>query len=72
MTLTPKQIEAADLICAGLETKEVADKLGITYHTAERHRNDIYVRTGSHNVAQLFWWMLRSKTGQTWKTVSNL
>lgn len=72
MNLTPKQIDVADLICEDLVIKEVANKLKITPHTADRHRQDIYVRTGSHNVAQLFWWMLRSKTGQTWKAASGL
>lgn len=70
--LTVREIEVADLFCEGFVSKEVADKLNITKATAERHRENVYRATFSHNVAQLFWWMIRNKVGQTYKKISQL
>ena len=35
--LTPRQHEVLGLLCAGLSTREIADRLGVTYETARNH-----------------------------------
>jgi len=42
--LTPQEERVLALFCEGCVTKEVADRLGITYQTARTHQKNIYAK----------------------------
>jgi DNA-binding CsgD family transcriptional regulator len=47
--LTPREIEVIKLIAQDLLDKQIADKLGISYHTATTHRTNIQHKIGAHS-----------------------
>lgn len=51
--LSPRQREVAAFIAAGLTTKEIAHRLGISLRTAETHRAAIMRRLEFHSTADL-------------------
>ena len=67
MSLTKIQTEVADLICAGLLHKEIADQLQVGKKTIDKRIMSLYAKTDTHCVGQLFWWMLRNKAGNTYE-----
>jgi DNA-binding NarL/FixJ family response regulator len=46
LKLSNRELEVIELIKAGLTTKEIADKLFISYYTAETHRKNIKLKVG--------------------------
>lgn len=46
LKLSSRELEVIQLIKAGLKTKEIADKLNISYYTAETHRKNIKLKVG--------------------------
>jgi DNA-binding NarL/FixJ family response regulator len=46
MKLSSREMEVIQLIKAGMTTKEIADKLNISYYTAETHRKNIKLKVG--------------------------
>lgn len=46
LKLSNREIEVIQLIRAGLTTREIADKLNISYYTAETHRKNIKLKVG--------------------------
>jgi len=46
LKLSARELEVIRLIKAGLTTKEIADKLFISYYTAETHRKNIKLKIG--------------------------
>lgn len=51
--LTAREKEVLDLICEGLRTKEIADKLFISTHTVESHRRNIMLKLDVRNSSML-------------------
>jgi len=51
--LTAREKEILDLICEGLRTKEIADKLSISTHTVESHRRNIMLKLDVRNSSML-------------------
>lgn len=51
--LQPKEKEVARLSSLGLETKEIADRMGIEPTTVNTHIQHIYEKTGAHNRVEL-------------------
>ncbi|MEY2875257.1 MAG: hypothetical protein RLZZ373_2628 [Pseudomonadota bacterium] len=49
--LTPRELEAARLLAQGLMIKQVADRMGISFHTASRHADQVRLKFGVHNRA---------------------
>ena len=47
--LSPKEIEIADLIKSGFESKEIASYLHISSSTVESHRKSIRIKLGLKN-----------------------
>lgn len=46
--LTPRESEVARLLATGLAIKQVAGRLGVSYHTARHHAERIYSKLGVH------------------------
>lgn len=51
--LSDREIEVLGLIMLGYTTKEIADKLFISYETVKSHRKNILEKTGAKNTASL-------------------
>jgi DNA-binding CsgD family transcriptional regulator len=51
--LTPREVEVAMLAATGLQTKQVARRLGISFHTARHHMERAYAKLGVRNRASL-------------------
>lgn len=51
--VTPREAEVAELIAAGLSTKEIADRLGISIHTARRHSEHLFSKLGLRRRAEV-------------------
>ena len=56
--LTPREIGVIKLIAAGLGTKEIASKLGISEHTIESHRSTILHKLDLRRATQLVRWAI--------------
>jgi len=51
--LSMREIEVLGLIMMGYTTKEIADKLCVSYETIKSHRRNILEKTGAKNTASL-------------------
>lgn len=51
--MTKRQLEVLQLICKGLCYKEIADRLGITFETAKKHKKNMLQRLGAKSSGQL-------------------
>ena len=49
--LTPREIEILRLVSTGLRSKEIAQQLGLSVHTIERHVSNTYRKIGAHGRA---------------------
>jgi DNA-binding CsgD family transcriptional regulator len=58
--LTPREVEVALLLARGLQTKEVAHRLGISFHTARHHIESAYTKLGVSNRVALVLMVARS------------
>src|SRR2546426_263701 len=57
--LTPREREVLQLIAEGKTTKEVAAILGVSFNTAESHRNRIMKKLNIHETAGLVRYAIR-------------
>ena len=51
-SLSPREAEVADLVLAGLRTREIAARLGLSARTVEMHRARLLKRLGARNSAE--------------------
>lgn len=51
--LTPQEKLIADLVCSGLSSDDIANKLEISVHTVHTHRRRILEKTGAENFMQV-------------------
>jgi DNA-binding CsgD family transcriptional regulator len=51
--ITPKEREVLELIASGLSTKQIADRLSISFYTAQTHRKNLRTKMQVHNSAEL-------------------
>jgi DNA-binding CsgD family transcriptional regulator len=51
--LTPRQKEILDLVAAGLTSKEIAARLGLSVHTVRQHRKRMLEKFNVSNAAEL-------------------
>ena len=57
--LTDRERQALNLIVAGRSNKEIAQILGISVKTVDRHRTNLMQKLGVHSVSQLIAYALR-------------
>lgn len=53
MKTTPRQLEVIELLSQGKKIKEMAQILGISFHTTGRHMADAFERTQTVNSSHL-------------------
>lgn len=51
--ITPKEKQVLELIATGLSTKQIADKLCISFYTAQTHRKNLRAKMQVRNSAEL-------------------
>jgi DNA-binding NarL/FixJ family response regulator len=61
--LSEREQEVVRLVARGLVSKEVADQLGLSARTVEKHRARILAKLGLHDVPTLVRWCLRNGLG---------
>ena len=57
---TNRELEVLDLVCKGLTSQEIADKLFISDKTVEGHRTNIFQKADVRNTAALVLWALHN------------
>ena len=55
-TLSPKELEVAQLVYEGLKNREIADSLGTTEHVVKNYLRLIYDKLGLWNRVELALW----------------
>ena len=58
--LTNRELEVLDLVCKGLTSQEIADKLFISDKTVEGHRTSIFQKANVRKTAALVLWALHN------------
>lgn len=61
--LSEREREVVRLVARGLASKEIADKLGLSTRTVEKHRARILSKLGLHDTPTLVRWCLRNGLG---------
>jgi DNA-binding NarL/FixJ family response regulator len=59
--LTSRELEIMVMICQGLTTQEISDKLYISNKTVESHRSNIFIKSNVRNSAGLIVWAIRNQ-----------
>ena len=59
--LTPRQIEAADLLCEGLTYHEIAARMGCSQKAVERHLQLAYMKAGVTRAVPFGIWWVRQR-----------
>jgi len=54
--LTQRQVEVLKLIVAGLTSKEIAERMGVSKRTVDGHRLNLLRKTDSRNALELSAW----------------
>lgn len=60
-TVTPREMQIIQELSNGLSTREVSEKLGISFKTTENHRHSIMKKTGLKNTTHICCTWLRDK-----------
>lgn len=50
---TPKEEEVLKLLAEGLSSKQIAERLGKSFHTVESHRKSLREKFSAHNVMEI-------------------
>ena len=59
-SISPREQEIVNLICDGLTTKEIANKLHISPHTVDSHKKNLMNKVGAKNTVQMVYKTLKS------------
>ena len=63
--LSAREVEIVQCLLAGYSSQEVADILGISFHTVRTHIRNIYQKTGAASRVELYKWSLATDTATT-------
>lgn len=58
--ISKREYEVLELICSGLSTVEIADKLNISKRTVEGHKSNLLQKTGSKNSVNLIMYAIKN------------
>ena len=58
--ITNREMEILQLICKGLTTQEISEKLFISFNTVETHRTNIFRKSNVKNIAGLIVWAIKN------------
>jgi PAS domain S-box-containing protein len=58
--LSGRELQVLELIAVGCSTKEIAERLGIRYKTADSHRTHLLKKLGIHDIATLVRFAIRA------------
>ncbi len=58
--LTHRELDIINLVCKGLTSQEIADKLFISQKTVEVHRTNIFRKTDVRNIGELIVWAIKN------------
>jgi len=58
--LTNRECDVLDLVCKGLTSQEISEKLSISIKTVEVHRGNIFSKAGVRNTAELIIWAVKN------------
>lgn len=58
--LSSRELEVLNLICTGLSSNEISEKLFISIHTVESHRANLMYKAGVKNTAGLVRWAVEN------------
>lgn len=64
INFTNRELDILQLIAKGFSSKEIAEKLGITFHTVESHRKNMLKKHGVSTTVELVF----IATGKGWIT----
>jgi len=56
-----RELEVLNLVCKGLSTKEIADKLFISSRTVEKHRANLMTKTDAKNIIEVIIYAVKKK-----------
>jgi len=59
--LTSREIDVMLLICEGLSSQEISEKLHISCRTVEKHRASLLIKTNVKNSAGLIIWAIKNQ-----------
>ncbi len=59
--MTSREIQVLNMVIAGQKNQEIADTLGISIKTVDRHRTGLMRKTDTHSAAELISYALREK-----------
>jgi len=59
--LTTRETEIIAMICEGLTSQEISERLFISVKTVETHRSNIFQKVGVKNVAGLILWAIKNQ-----------
>jgi len=60
LPITPRQKQVLEMIARGFTTKEMSEKLGISFKTVQTHRTELMARLGLHDVAGVVRYAIRN------------
>lgn len=61
ISFSEREIEVLSLVCQGLSTKEIADRLFISSRTVEKHRANLMTKTNAKNIIEVIIYAVKHK-----------
>ncbi len=58
--MTPRELEVLSLVCNGLTSQEISEKLFISIKTVEVHRVNIFHKSAVRNIGELIVWAIKN------------
>ena len=57
---TARERDVARLCCEGLQTKEIADRMGVSLRTVESHKSNIFRKLGINSTVELMHYAIKT------------